>query len=97
MTPAAIERAVGEPTAMNNEARKSRPPLRAAGGGQESRIFGAALRHRPAGWLERFRQDRAHSGADGQIAWINILLSGDNAVVIAMACRGSPRFSLKDA
>ncbi len=26
----------------------------------------------------------------GKIIWINILLSGDNAVVIAMACRGLP-------
>ena len=26
----------------------------------------------------------------GKIMWINILLSGDNAVVIAMACRGLP-------
>jgi len=26
----------------------------------------------------------------GKIAWINIVLSGDNAVVIAMACRGLP-------
>lgn len=26
-----------------------------------------------------------------KIVWINILLSGDNAVVIAMACRGLPR------
>ena len=26
----------------------------------------------------------------GQIIWINILLSGDNAVVIALACRGLP-------
>src|SRR5918912_641740 len=26
-----------------------------------------------------------------KIIWINILLSGDNAVVIAMACRGLPR------
>src|ERR1700741_3991932 len=25
-----------------------------------------------------------------QIIWINILLSGDNAVVIALACRGLP-------
>ena len=25
-----------------------------------------------------------------KIMWINILLSGDNAVVIAMACRGLP-------
>src|SRR5262245_27274913 len=28
--------------------------------------------------------------AVGQIIWINILLSGDNAVVIALACRGLP-------
>src|SRR4051794_36450518 len=27
-------------------------------------------------------------GAGGKIIWINILLSGDNALVIAMACRG---------
>ena len=33
--------------------------------------------HRPAYWL-----------AVGKIIWINILLSGDNALVIAMACRG---------
>ena len=26
----------------------------------------------------------------GQIIWINVLLSGDNAVVIALACRGLP-------
>src|SRR5690348_9090882 len=26
-----------------------------------------------------------------KIIWINILLSGDNAVVIALACRGLPR------
>ena len=26
----------------------------------------------------------------GQIIWINALLSGDNAVVIALACRGLP-------
>src|ERR1043165_8412413 len=26
----------------------------------------------------------------GKIMWINILLSGDNALVIAMACRGLP-------
>ncbi|HYY83816.1 MAG TPA: TerC family protein, partial [Beijerinckiaceae bacterium] len=25
-----------------------------------------------------------------QIIWINIILSGDNAVVIALACRGLP-------
>ena len=33
--------------------------------------------HRPAYWL-----------AVGKIIWINVLLSGDNALVIAMACRG---------
>jgi YjbE family integral membrane protein len=27
----------------------------------------------------------------GKIIWINVLLSGDNALVIAMACRGLPR------
>ena len=34
---------------------------------------------RPAFWLAAL-----------QIMWINILLSGDNAVVIALACRGLP-------
>ena len=35
----------------------------------------------PAFWL-----------AVGKIIWINVLLSGDNALVIAMACRGlAPR------
>src|SRR5512138_2408243 len=34
---------------------------------------------RPAFWL-----------AVVQVIWINILLSGDNAVVIALACRGLP-------
>jgi YjbE family integral membrane protein len=33
--------------------------------------------HRPGFWL-----------AVGKIIWINVLLSGDNALVIAMACRG---------
>src|SRR5579863_4155788 len=33
--------------------------------------------HTPAFWL-----------AVGKIIWINVLLSGDNALVIAMACRG---------
>jgi predicted tellurium resistance membrane protein TerC len=28
--------------------------------------------------------------AAGKIIWINILLSGDNAVVIALACRSLP-------
>ena len=35
--------------------------------------------HKPAFWL-----------AVGKIIWINVLLSGDNALVIAMACRGLP-------
>jgi YjbE family integral membrane protein len=35
--------------------------------------------HQPAFWI-----------AVLQIVWINILLSGDNAVVIALACRGLP-------
>ena len=35
---------------------------------------------RPTFWL-----------AVGKIIWINVLLSGDNALVIAMACRGLPR------
>src|SRR5438309_2116447 len=33
--------------------------------------------HTPAFWL-----------AVGKIIWINVLLSGDNALVIALACRG---------
>src|SRR6185437_8836761 len=37
--------------------------------------------HEPAFWL-----------AVSKIIWINILLSGDNALVVAMACRGlAPR------
>ena len=40
--------------------------------------------HTPAFWL-----------AVGKIIWINVLLSGDNALVIAMACRGlAPRLRL---
>jgi predicted tellurium resistance membrane protein TerC len=41
-----------------------------------------------AGW-----SDMGHATfwvALAKIMWINILLSGDNAVVIAMACRGLP-------
>src|SRR3979409_474154 len=34
-------------------------------------------------------------GACGKIIWINVLLSGDNALVIALACRGlEPRHRL---
>src|SRR5207244_11749424 len=35
-------------------------------------------------------QEPAFWVALGKIMWINILLSGDNALVIAMACRGLP-------
>src|SRR4029077_4418671 len=35
-------------------------------------------------------QQTAFWVALGKIMWINILLSGDNALVIAMACRGLP-------
>lgn len=40
--------------------------------------FQAEMQH-PAFWV-----------AVGKIIWINVLLSGDNALVIAMACRGLP-------
>src|SRR5258708_12798858 len=33
-------------------------------------------------------QQRAFWVAVGKIIWINVLLSGDNALVIALACRG---------
>ena len=32
-----------------------------------------------------------------QIIWVNILLSGDNAVVIALACRGCRRVNRSGA
>ena len=38
-----------------------------------------------------FRSESHHSAfwlAVGKIIWINVLLSGDNALVIALACRG---------
>jgi YjbE family integral membrane protein len=45
-------------------------------------------------WPERFESAMTFSPSDllaiGQIIWINILLSGDNAVVIALACRSLP-------
>ena len=50
----------------------------------------------PAGWwalISSGWSDLGHTEfwiALGKIMWINILLSGDNAVVIAMACRGLP-------
>jgi YjbE family integral membrane protein len=37
----------------------------------------AADMHKPAFWL-----------SVGKIIWVNVLLSGDNALIIAMACRG---------
>ena len=50
----------------------------------------------PAGWwtlVSSGWNDIGHTEfwiALAKIMWINILLSGDNAVVIAMACRGLP-------
>jgi integral membrane protein, YjbE family len=50
----------------------------------------------PAGWWSMISagwSDIGHTEfwvALAKIMWINILLSGDNAVVIAMACRGLP-------
>jgi YjbE family integral membrane protein len=50
----------------------------------------------PANWLSAIASGWSEMGhatfwvALLQIMWINILLSGDNAVVIAMACRGLP-------
>jgi len=50
----------------------------------------------PAMWASMFQSSVADMGhatfwlAVLQIIWINILLSGDNAVVIALACRGLP-------
>ena len=50
----------------------------------------------PAGWwalISSGWSDMGHTEfwiALAKIMWINILLSGDNAVVIAMACRGLP-------
>src|SRR5437763_1405484 len=48
----------------------------------------------PAAWLAMVTSGWSEIGQTAfwvsllQIMWINILLSGDNAVVIAMACRG---------
>jgi YjbE family integral membrane protein len=50
----------------------------------------------PDFWNATVQTSWAHIGQPGfwvavvQIIWINILLSGDNAVVIALACRGLP-------
>jgi YjbE family integral membrane protein len=50
----------------------------------------------PATWLSMISSGWSEMGQTGfwvallKIMWINILLSGDNAVVIAMACRGLP-------
>jgi YjbE family integral membrane protein len=51
----------------------------------------------PAAWFATFLRGWGGIGeaefwlAVAKIIWINILLSGDNAVVIAMACRGLPQ------
>jgi YjbE family integral membrane protein len=52
----------------------------------------------PFGWSELVDLFNSHLGEYGpmgvqvlKIIWINILLSGDNAVVIALACRALPR------
>ena len=50
----------------------------------------------PAAWLAMVGSGWNEMGSTQfwvalvKIIWINILLSGDNAVVIAMACRGLP-------
>src|SRR5437762_8267901 len=50
----------------------------------------------PASWLAMFMSGWDEVGQTAfwvallKIMWINVLLSGDNAVVIAMACRGLP-------
>src|ERR671930_2653125 len=50
----------------------------------------------PSAWLGMFASGWSEIGTAAfwvallKIIWINILLSGDNAVVIAMACRGLP-------
>src|SRR5262245_62463497 len=45
---------------------------------------------RDVGYLWADMMQAAFWIAVGQIIWINILLSGDNAVVIALACRSLP-------
>src|SRR6516164_10153785 len=51
----------------------------------------------PANWLALFARGWSEVGQTTfwvallQILWINVVLSGDNAVVIAMACLGLPR------
>src|SRR5260370_38837002 len=50
----------------------------------------------PATWLAMVSSGWSEMGQTAfwvallKIMWINVLLSGDNAVVIAMACRGLP-------
>src|SRR5258705_6803386 len=50
----------------------------------------------PSAWLAMVESGWAEMGQTGfwvallEIMWINVLLSGDNAVVIAMACLGLP-------
>jgi YjbE family integral membrane protein len=60
-------------------------------------VYSLAQMMDPAAWSAMLssgwdRMDQAEFWvAVGKIIWINILLSGDNAVVIAMACRGLPQ------
>jgi len=50
------------------------------------------------GFVAQFKSDMQHPAfwlSVGKIIWINVLLSGDNALVIALACRGlNPRHRL---
>jgi YjbE family integral membrane protein len=54
------------------------------------RACGAAGKERQVGYFWVDMMQPAFWIAVGQIIWINILLSGDNAVVIALACRSLP-------
>ena len=60
------------------------------------RVHSLAQMLDPAAWAAMLSSGWGELGqaefwlAVGKIIWINILLSGDNAVVIAMACRGLP-------
>ena len=67
-----------------------RSSAKAAGGGLAGAIFDPALWQ---DWFHAGAEQLRHSSfwlAVAQIIFVNILLSGDNAVVIAMACRGLP-------
>ena len=53
-------------------------------------IFDPATIDRPSHPVSAEMQQPAFWVAVGKIIWINVLLSGDNALVIALACRGLP-------